>query len=87
MSGKLSAIADILVERRVRAQDQGRDWNLARCLQKRLLGDHTGALGVTLVDGGDTETHRALLSWGRRRLPADARGPSRFTSRRLLVLV
>ncbi|MFE7168945.1 hypothetical protein [Streptomyces sp. NPDC057616] len=81
------AIADILVEHRVRTQDQSREWNLARRLQKRLLGDHTGALGLTLVDRADADTYRALLSWGWRSLPAAAAGPARFTSRCLLVLV
>ncbi|MGW3136146.1 hypothetical protein [Streptomyces sp. NPDC001139] len=85
-SERLFVIADILVERRVRTQDQSRDWNLARRLQKRLLADHTGALGVTLVDRGDADTYRALLSWGWRRLPAGARRPSLFDSRCLLVL-
>ncbi|MFD5404133.1 hypothetical protein [Streptomyces griseorubiginosus] len=85
-SGKLFAVADILVERRVRTHDQSRDWNLARRLQKRLLADHTGALGVTLVDRDDADTYRALLSWGWRRLPAGARRASLFDSRCLLVL-
>ncbi|MDF2270941.1 hypothetical protein P2Q00_36765 [Streptomyces coacervatus] len=84
--GRLFVIADILVERRVRTQDQSREWNLARRLQKRLLGDHAGALGVTLVERGDVEAYRALLAWGWRCLPAEARGTSRFASRRLLVL-
>ncbi|MFC8433405.1 hypothetical protein [Streptomyces sp. NPDC057253] len=85
-SGKLFAIGDILVERRVRTQDQSRDWNLARRLQKRLLADHAGALGVTLADRADADTYRALLSWGWRRLPTTASRPSRFDSRCLLVL-
>ena len=85
-SGRLFAIGDILVERRVRTQDQGREWNLARRLQKRLLSDHTTAFGVTLVDRGDVDTYEALLAWGWRCLPAEARGASRFAPRRLLVL-
>ncbi|MFD3842967.1 hypothetical protein ACFWWC_43130 [Streptomyces sp. NPDC058642] len=76
--GGLFVIGDILVERRVRTQDQSRDWNLARRLQKRLLSDHTAAVGVTLVDRGDTDTVAALLSWGWRCLPS--------ADRRLLVL-
>ncbi|WP_458248670.1 hypothetical protein [Streptomyces sp. MAI_2237] len=82
----LFAVAGILVERRVRTQDQTRDWNLARRLQKRLLGGHTGAPAVTLVDGGDTESYRALLAWGWRPSPAGTWGTSRFAPRRLLVL-
>ncbi|MGW2239767.1 hypothetical protein [Streptomyces sp. NPDC001759] len=82
----LFAIADILVERRVRTQDQARDWNLARRLQKRLLAGHTGAVGVTLVDRGDMESYRALLAWGWRPSPTETWATSRFVSRRLLVL-
>lgn len=85
-SGRLFAVADVLVERRVRTQDLTREWNLARRLQKRLLGDHIGALGITLVDRRDVDTYRALLAWGWRCLPAEDRGASRFAPRRLLVL-
>ncbi|MFF4505427.1 hypothetical protein [Streptomyces sp. NPDC001401] len=84
--GRLFAIADILVERRVRTQDQSREWNLARRLQKRLLSDHTATLGVTVVDRDDVDAYKALLSWGWRSLPAEGRGASRFAPRRLLVL-
>lgn len=84
--GRLFAIADILVERRVRTQDQSREWNLARRLQKRLLSDHTAALGVTLVDRDNADTLEALLSWGWRGLSAEAHGVSRIGPRRLLVL-
>ncbi|MER6179328.1 hypothetical protein [Streptomyces sp. NPDC001652] len=85
--GGLFVIGDILVERRVRTQDQGREWNLARRLQRRLLSDHTAAIGVTLVDRGDTDTVEALLSWGWRCLPtAGVPGASRPADRRLLVL-
>ncbi|MCL8010853.1 hypothetical protein [Streptomyces sp. AS02] len=85
-SGKLFAVADVLVASRVRTHDLTREWNLARRLQKRLLGDHIGALGVTLVDRRDLDTYRALLAWGWRCLPAEERGASRFAPRRLLVL-
>lgn len=78
--GGLFAIGDILVERRVRTQDQSRDWNLARRLQKRLLSDHTAVVGVMLVDRGDTDTLEALLSWGWCCLP------SAPAAHRLLVL-
>ncbi|MEV7884957.1 hypothetical protein ACWD3I_08125 [Streptomyces sp. NPDC002817] len=85
--GGLFVIGDILVERRVRTQDQSREWNLARRLQKRLLSDHTAAVGVMLVDRGDTDTFEALLSWGWHCLPtAGVRGASRAADRRLLVL-
>ncbi|GHH23887.1 hypothetical protein [Streptomyces lanatus] len=86
VSGKLFAVADVLVERRVRTQNLTREWNLARRLQRRLLGGHTGALGVTLVDRGDMDTYRALLAWGWSCLPAEDAGASRFAPRRLLVL-
>jgi hypothetical protein len=84
--GRLFVVADILVERRVRTQDQGREWNLARRLQKRLLSDHTAALGVTMVHRDNSVTLEALLSWGWRCLPAEARGVSPLASGRLLVL-
>jgi hypothetical protein len=84
--GRLFAIADILVERRVRTQDQSREWNLARRLQKRLLSDHPAALGVTLVDRDNADTLEALLSWGWRCLSAEARGASYLAPGRLLVL-
>ncbi|MER5583521.1 hypothetical protein ABT090_18045 [Streptomyces asoensis] len=86
-SGRLFVVADILVEHRVRTHDQSREWNLARRLQRGLLGERRGDLGVTLVDRGDADAYRALLSWGWRCLPADSRRPSRSASRRLLVLV
>jgi hypothetical protein len=85
-SGKLFAVADVLVERRVRTQDLTRKWNLARRLQTRLLGGHIGALGVTLVDRRDVDTYRALLAWGWRCLPAERGGASPFAPCRLLVL-
>ena len=84
--GRLFAIADILVERRVRTQDQSREWNLARRLQRRLLSDHPAALGVTVVDRDNADTLEALLSWGWRCLSAEARGASYLAPGRLLVL-
>jgi len=84
--GRLFAVADILVERRVRTQDQSREWNLARRLQKRLLSDHSAALGVTLVDRDNADMFEALLSWGWRCLSADAREASHLAPGRLLVL-
>lgn len=84
--GGLFAIGDILVERRVRTQDQGRDWNLARRLQTRLLDDHTAALGVMLVDRGDAAALEALQSWGWSCLPTETGGMSWPGPRRLLVL-
>lgn len=84
--GRLFAIADILVERRVRTQDQSREWNLARRLQKRLLSDHAAALGVTLIDRDNADTLEALLSWGWRCLSAEDRGASPLAPSRLLVL-
>ncbi|MFS4092434.1 hypothetical protein [Streptomyces sp. AF1A] len=84
--GRLFAIADILVERRVRTQDQGREWNLARRLQKRLLSDHAAALGVTLVDRDNADTLEALLSWGWRCLSVEDREASHLAPSWLLVL-
>ncbi|MER5543892.1 hypothetical protein ABT072_15915 [Streptomyces sp. NPDC002589] len=70
-SGRLFAISGLVVQSRVRTQDQGRDWNLARRLQRRLLADHTAVLdghpavlGVTVVDRGDAAALRTLRSWG-----------------------
>ncbi|MFJ2001489.1 hypothetical protein [Streptomyces chartreusis] len=82
-SGKLFAVADVLVARRVGSQNLTREWSRARRLPKRQLGDRTGALGVTLVDRG-VDTYRALLGW--HCLPAEDGGASRFAPRRLLVL-
>ncbi|MFE0254406.1 hypothetical protein [Streptomyces sp. NPDC059010] len=78
-SGRLFAISGLVVHSRVRTQNQGRDWNLARRLQRRLLADHTAGLtghpavlGVTLVDRADTATLRALRAWGWRSVTAAA---------------
>lgn len=73
-AGRLFAVSGILVGRRVRTENQGRDWNLARRLQKRLLTDHAAALGVMLVSSGDVGTLESLRSWGWRYVLADARG-------------
>ncbi|MFG2553952.1 hypothetical protein [Streptomyces sp. NPDC048581] len=79
-SGRLFAISEILVGHRVRTQNQSRDWNLARRLQRRLLTDHAAALGVMLVNRGDARMLEALRSWGWQYLltdvadTADARG-------------
>ncbi|GAA4064424.1 hypothetical protein [Streptomyces shaanxiensis] len=76
-SGRLFAISEILVGRSVRTQNQSRDWNLARRLQRRLLTDHAAALGVMLVHRGDVRTLEALRFWGWQYVladVADARG-------------
>ncbi|MGW0828499.1 hypothetical protein [Streptomyces sp. NPDC002845] len=85
-SGRLFAISEILVEHRVRAENQDRDWNLARRLQNRLLTDHAAVLGVMLVNRGDAETLDALRSWGWRHAPADARETLLLAPCRVLVL-
>nr|WP_107904787.1 hypothetical protein [Streptomyces chartreusis] len=72
--------------RRVRTHDPTREWNLARRPHRRLLGDRTDALGVTLVDRGDVETYRVLPAWGWSCLSAEYGKASRFAPRRLLVL-
>ncbi|WP_329336740.1 hypothetical protein OG866_20730 [Streptomyces sp. NBC_00663] len=68
-AGRLFAIPEIVVPPEVSRQYQGRDWNLARRLQQRLLHDHGAALGVTLVCRGDTRMLQALRSWGWRGVP------------------
>ncbi|MEU0337232.1 hypothetical protein [Streptomyces sp. NPDC006193] len=80
---RLFVVSGIVVPPRVRQEYQGRPWNLARRLQRRLLADHGGALGVTLVDPRDDATVRALRSWGWRSaadgvLPAWPSGPYRL---------
>ncbi|MCM1974400.1 MULTISPECIES: hypothetical protein [Streptomyces] len=67
--GRLFAIPETVVPPEAYRQYQGRDWNLARRLQKRLLDDHDAALGVTLVRRDDTGTLDALRSWGWRCVP------------------
>lgn len=89
-SGRLFAISEILVGHRVRTQNQSRDWNLARRLQRRLLTDHAAALGVMLVHRADVRTLKALRSWGWQYAladVADARGRPLFAPpNRILVL-
>ncbi|MEV0639361.1 hypothetical protein AB0I77_31390 [Streptomyces sp. NPDC050619] len=85
-SGGLFAISGILVPPRVRAKDQDRDWNLARRLQKRLLTDHAAALGVILVDRGDTRTLEALRSWGWRSVATDRRNASQPAPCHVLIV-
>ena len=84
-AGQLFAIPEIVVPPEVCRQYQGRDWNLARRLQKQLLRDHGAALGVTLVCRGDTATLEALRSWGWRCLPGGF-GAHPPALRRALVL-
>lgn len=89
-SGRLFAISEILVGHRVRTQNQNRDWNLARRLQRRLLADHAAALGVMLVNRADVRLLEALRSWGWQYVladVADARGAPLFAPPcRVLVL-
>ncbi|MFF9625658.1 hypothetical protein [Streptomyces griseosporeus] len=63
-SGRLFAVARILVAPEVCTRHRNADWNLARRLQTRLLADHDAAAGVTLVDRTDTATLTALCGWG-----------------------
>jgi hypothetical protein len=86
-SGRLFVISGILVPPRVRRQNQDRDWNLARRLQQRLLADHDGAVGVTLVHRFDTETVKALRSWGWRYLDGDTARTCPLGPFRVLVLM
>ncbi|MCF4139438.1 hypothetical protein L1856_25725 [Streptomyces sp. Tue 6430] len=63
-SGRLFAISRIVVQPAVRTRQQGRDGNLARRLQRRLLADHDATAGITLVNRTDAGMLKALLSWG-----------------------
>lgn len=85
-SGGLFVVSGIIVPSRVRRQNAGRVWNLARRLQQRLLADHGAALGVTLVDRSDTDTVEALRSWGWRFLDGDTARTSPLGPFRVLVL-
>lgn len=92
-TGRLFAVSGLVVHSGVRTRDQGRDWNLARRLQRRLLADHAAGLaghpavlGVTLADRSDTATLRALRSWGWRSVPAGARATPRSVRWRALVI-
>ncbi|GLW50626.1 hypothetical protein Stsp02_62870 [Streptomyces sp. NBRC 14336] len=84
-SGRLFAIPETVVPPEAYRQYQGRDWNLARRLQKRLLDDNEAALGVTLVCRDDTGRLEALRSWGWRCVPA-APGANPSARCRALVL-
>ncbi|MGW1586389.1 hypothetical protein [Streptomyces sp. NPDC002386] len=86
VSGSLFAVSAIVVRPSVRAQYPGRDWNLARRLQRRLLADHDAVLGVTLVARGDVQTLRALRSWGWRSPVPGTRATPRHAPCRVLVL-
>ncbi|WP_078992748.1 hypothetical protein [Streptomyces sp. MMG1121] len=85
-SGRLFAVPAIVVRPWVCTQYPGRDWNLARRLQRRLLTDHDAALGVTVVARGDVRTLRALRSWGWRSPTPGARATPRHAPCRVLVL-
>ncbi|WNZ09850.1 hypothetical protein [Streptomyces sp. 11x1] len=57
-SGQVFAITEIVVH------PHSGDEDLARRLQRRLLGDHHASLGATLVDPADAPARDAFLSWG-----------------------
>ncbi|MFJ6085824.1 hypothetical protein ACIQI8_30980 [Streptomyces sp. NPDC092369] len=82
----LFAIREIVVRPQVRRQSTDRDWNLARRLQRRLLGEHADATGVTLVARFDVPTLAALRAWGWRDLPADEHRTHPADPRRVLYL-
>lgn len=73
-AGRLFAIPEIVVPYAARRQHQGRDWNLARRLQGRLLADHGAALGLTLVSCGNSAMQETLRSWGWRYVPGAGPG-------------
>ncbi|MER6677321.1 hypothetical protein [Streptomyces sp. NPDC000983] len=86
-SGHVFAIIEIMVH------PHSGDEDLARRLQRRLLGDHYASLGATLVDPADGQARDAFLSWGWQdigavRRPSDpaARQPSAPVLLRALVL-
>jgi hypothetical protein len=85
--GRLFVISVILVPPRVRRENQGRPWNLARRMQKRLLTDHGAALGVMLVSRSDSRTAEALRSWGWRHVEGDSPRTSPFPHDPLRVLI
>lgn len=85
-AGRLFVVCGILVPPRVRRENQGRSWNLARRLQRRLLTDHGAAVGVVLVNRSDHKTAEALRSWGWRYLEGDPPRTSPLGPFRVLVL-
>ncbi|MFJ4785582.1 hypothetical protein [Streptomyces sp. NPDC088794] len=82
----LFAIREIVVRPQVRRQSTDRDWNLARRLQRRLLGEHADATGVTLVARFDVPTLAALRAWGWRDVSAGERWTPSADPRRVLLL-
>ncbi|MFG2793752.1 hypothetical protein [Streptomyces sp. NPDC048419] len=92
-AGRLFAISRIVVHSQVRSRNQGRDWNLARRLQRRLLADHAAGLaghpavlGVTLVGRGDRVAVRELQSWGWHSVTADTRDARPWAPCRALII-
>jgi hypothetical protein len=92
-SGRLFAISRIVVHSQVRSRNQGRDWNLARRLQRRLLADHAAALaghpavlGVTLVRRGDSVAVRELQAWGWHSVTTDPHHAHPWTPCRALII-
>ncbi|MFD8396133.1 hypothetical protein ACFV2N_44825 [Streptomyces sp. NPDC059680] len=84
--GRLFVVSGIVVPSRVRRENQGRAWNLARRLQRRLLADHGAAVGVTLVEARDAGMVETLMSWGWRSAGDDTRTAGPPGSCRVLVL-
>ncbi|NEB76285.1 hypothetical protein G3I40_13790 [Streptomyces sp. SID14478] len=82
----LFVIREIVVGPRVRREGADRDWNLARRLQRRLLGDHGDATGVTLVERSDVWALEALRVWGWRDAPRESWGAPLFVPCRVLLL-
>lgn len=86
LSARLFAIREIVVGPAARERYPDRDWNLARRLQRRLLGDHDGATGITVVARSDVWTQNALRSWGWRDAATGPHGAPPFSSCRVLLL-
>ncbi|QCX74185.1 hypothetical protein C9F11_02410 [Streptomyces sp. YIM 121038] len=86
LSAGLFAIREIVVRPRVRELSPERDWNLARRLQRRLLGDHGGVTGITVASRSDLRTLDALRSWGWRDVAAAPYGGPLFGPCRILLL-
>ncbi|MGY0021091.1 hypothetical protein ACVHNB_19160 [Streptomyces sp. YJ-C3] len=77
---------EIVVPQWVREQSPHLDWNLSRRLQRRLLGDHGDAIGVTLVERSDARKLAALRSWGWRSTSGHLYGMTELDPRRVLLL-
>lgn len=86
LRARLFEIREIVVPRRVREQSPQGDWNLARRLQRALLGGQEDTTGVTVVDRTDLYRLGALRAWGWRDVPLGSCGVRPGAARRVLLL-